>query len=269
MKVAILLLLASVFAVGCTGHAEAAGPTFRELGPVILTVGVSPDGTAHGFKLGEYGAVDGVLPSAFFTSSGDRQISELYEHVADGRPVWRIGVTGARASSWAADLDVIVTTTHADLVDSRRFVVEDFALDRGAALELRPPLPPGQRDWRSRQGEEVRMVFSVYVPPPTIPSPPPIQEADVLDGTFTAWLQETTPGGAVTAQLLITTLVFVMFMARAPQTPWGVMMASVVLILTPWAPVMFGIGDTIAASIVFVNVLSGAFVYKVFAARTE
>ena len=46
-------------------------------------------------------------------------------------------------------------------------------------------------------------------------------------------------------------------------------MASVVLILTPWAPVMFGIGDTIAASIVFVNVLSGAFVYKVFAARTE
>ena len=60
-----------------------------------------------------------------------------------------------------------------------------------------------------------------------------------------------------------------MFMARAPQTPWGVMMASVVLILTPWAPVMFGIGDTIAASIVFVNVLSGAFVYKVFAARTE
>ena len=131
---------------------------------MTLTVEVSPDGTAHGFKRGEYGAVDGALPSAFFTSSGDRQISELYEHVADGRPVWRIGVTGARASSWAADLDVIVTTTHADLVDSRRFVarlrreaprsscahhcplVRDFVGDRGAALELRPPLPPGQRD---------------------------------------------------------------------------------------------------------------------------
>ena len=184
MKVAILLLLASVFAVGCTGRAEAAGPTFRELGPVILTVGVSLDGTAHGFKLGEYGAVDGVLPSAFFTTAGDRPLSALYERVVDGAVVWLVGVPGARASSWAADIDVIVTTTHADLVDSRRFVVEDFALDRGAALELRPPLPPGQRDWRDRLGEEVRMVFSVYEPPPTIPSPPPIQEADALDGTF-------------------------------------------------------------------------------------
>ena len=262
-------LLVSVFAVGCSGRAEAAGPAFRELGTVTLTVGVSLDGTAHGFKRGEYGAVDGVLPAAFFTSSGDRQISELYEQVVDGNVVWRVGVTGARASSWAADLDVIVTTTHADLVDSRRFVVEDFALDRGAVVELRPPLPPGRRDWRDRLGEEVRMVFSVYELPPTIPAPPPIEDADALDGSFTAWLQETTPGGAVTAQVLITILVFVMFLARAPQTPWGVMMASVVLILTPWVPVMFGIGDTIAASIVFVNVLSGAFVYKVFAARTE
>ena len=263
------MLLAAVFAVSCSGRAEAAEPTFRELGTVTLTVGVSPDGTAHGFKRGEYGAVDGALPSAFFTSSGDRQISELYEHVADGRPVWRIGVTGARASSWAADLDVIVTTTHADLVDSRRFVVQDFVGDRGAALELRPPLPPGQRDWRSRQGEEVRMVFSVYVPPPTIPAPAAIGEADALDGSFTAWLQETTPGGAVMAQTLIVILVYIMFLFRAPSTPWGVMLTAVVLILTPWVPVVFGFGDTIAASIVFVNVVAGAFVYKVFAARTE
>ena len=130
---------------------------------MTLTVGVSLDGTAHGFKRGEYGAVDGVLPAAFFTSSGDRQISELYEQVVDGNVVWRVGVTGARASSWAADLDVIVTTTHADLVDSRRFVVEDFALDRGAVLELRPPLPPGRRDWRDRLGEEVRTHIRVQI----------------------------------------------------------------------------------------------------------
>ena len=64
-------------------------------------------------------------------------------------------------------------------------------------------------------------------------------------------------------------MVFVMFLARAPQTPLGVMMASVVLIVTPWVPVIFGFGDTIAASIVLVNVLSGSFVYKMFAARTE
>ena len=134
------------YAVGCSGRAEAAG-SYRALGTVTLTVGVSLDGSAHGFKRGEYGALDGTLPSAFFTTAGERQISELYETVVDGRVVWRIAIPGARASSWAADLDVVLETFHEDLVDSRRFVVEDLDLDRGAALELRPPLPPGQKDW--------------------------------------------------------------------------------------------------------------------------
>ena len=162
-----------------------------------------------------------------------------------------------------------MTTTHADLVDSRRFVVEDFALDRGRRVGAAPTTAPWSERLAGpsgRRGEDGLLGVRAAAHHPVTA---PIQEADALDGTFTAWLQETTLGGAVTAQLLITILVFVMFMARAPQTPWGVMMASVVLILTPWAPVMFDIGDTIAASIVFVNVLSGAFVYKVFAARTE
>ena len=175
--------------VGCAGRAAAAPPTVRELGTVTLTVGVSPDGTAHGFKRGEYGAVDGALPSEFFTTTGARQISELSEQVVDDLVVWLVGVPGARASSWAADLDIVMTTSHADLVDSRRFVVGDFALDRGAAVELRPPLPPGQRDWRARVGEQVMVSFSVYTPPPTIPSPPPIQEADALDGSFMEFIQ--------------------------------------------------------------------------------
>ena len=39
--------------------------------------------------------------------------------------------------------------------------------------------------------------------------------------------------------------------------------------LTPWVPVIFGYGSTIAASINFVNIAVGAFAYKVFVARAE
>ena len=39
--------------------------------------------------------------------------------------------------------------------------------------------------------------------------------------------------------------------------------------LTPWVPVFFGYGSTVAASITFVNIAAGAFAYKIFFARTE
>ena len=54
-----------------------------------------------------------------------------------------------------------------------------------------------------------------------------------------------------------------------PATPWGIITAAAVLILSPWVPYVFGFGDPIAASIVFVNVVAGTFTYKVFASRTE
>ena len=159
------------YAVGCS-RAEAAGPTFRELGIVTLTVGSSLNGLVHGFKRGEYGYLEGALPSAFFTTSGDRQISELTESVVDGRVVWRIAVPGARPSSWAADLDVVWETIHEDQVDTRRFVVEDFDHARGVALSLRPPLPPGQRDCQSRVGQEVTIIMTVGRAP-VAPTPSP------------------------------------------------------------------------------------------------
>ena len=46
-------------------------------------------------------------------------------------------------------------------------------------------------------------------------------------------------------------------------------MAAIVLVMTPWIPVFFGYGSTLAAVIILVNVAAGAFTYKVFAARTE
>ena len=63
-------------------------------------------------------------------------------------------------------------------------------------------------------------------------------------------------GGGVVAQLLVTISVFAMFLYKTPTTPWGIIMAAAVLILSPWVPaVAFGFGDTIMASIVFVNVV--------------
>ena len=58
------------------------------------------------------------------------------------------------------------------------------------------------------------------------------------------------------AQLLVTISVFAMVLYKTPTTPWGIIMAAAVLILSPWVPVVaFGFGDPIMASIVFVNVV--------------
>ena len=59
------------------------------------------------------------------------------------------------------------------------------------------------------------------------------------------------------------------FMLTAPATPWSLIMGAVVLTMTGWVPVLFGFGSTIAASIVAVNVVVGAYTYKAWAARTE
>ena len=71
------------------------------------------------------------------------------------------------------------------------------------------------------------------------------------------------------AQVMIVIIVFVMFIFKAPATPMGVLMTSIVLMMTPWIPMLFGFGETIAAVIILVNLATGAFAYKAFAARTE
>ena len=83
------------------------------------------------------------------------------------------------------------------------------------------------------------------------------------------WLSETTPGGPVIAQMLITLLVYAGVLWRTPTTSWGVMTAALALVLTPWIPTFWGYGSTMAASVVGVNVALGAYCWKVWAARTE
>ena len=51
-----------------------------------------------------------------------------------------------------------------------------------------------------------------------------------------------------------------------PRTAWGVLWRSLVLVLTPWAPVAYGYGDPIMASIVFLNVVYGPFGWRLLSA---
>ena len=72
------------------------------------------------------------------------------------------------------------------------------------------------------------------------------------------------------AQTMIVILVFLGFTFTAKPTPNNIILSAICLIITPWVPVVvFGIGPTIAASIIFVNILTGAYAYKSFAGRTE
>ena len=97
----------------------------------------------------------------------------------------------------------------------------------------------------------------------------PLTEPAGATDSFIAFLSETTPGGAVMAQSLIVLFVYAMFLYRAPGTPQGVIMSAIVLILTAWVPALLGYGDPIAASIIFINVLAGAYAYRSFTRQAE
>ncbi len=97
----------------------------------------------------------------------------------------------------------------------------------------------------------------------------PVGEYTLTATAYIEFLSATTPGGPVMAQTLVVILVYAAFLFKAPATPTGLIMAAIVLILTPWVPVLFGYGSTIAASINMVNIVVGALIYRVFAARTE
>ena len=153
--------------------------------------------------------------------------------------------------------------------DMRSFVLGGFIVSRsGRTLKLDPPLP--SRDWESRDAQEVAIEFRRHRAQ-TTPAVLPAAETEPVGapGSFVAFLAETTPGGAVTAQMVIVVMVYLAVILKTPGTVWGVWVAAITLIMTPWVPVLFGFGDTIAASINLINVPAGAFVYKVFAARTE
>ena len=240
------------------------------LGRIVFTVGNS--GADYGVDDGAYGTLDiGTFPAALFADGLSRSVDQIYED-ADG--AWYFTYSGGLAGDWLDDQElldeIVVDVKYEGDVDDRSFVlggfVDSYPGTRG--LKIAPPLP--SRDWASRSGQEVAFQFRRHVAhmaAPTVPLPLVPPTADT--GSFAEWLAETTPGGPVMAQMLITLIVFAGFLIKAPATPWGIMLAALVLIMTPWLPTIWGFGSTMAASIVFVNVVAGAYCYKIYIARTE
>ena len=238
------------------------------LGRIDITVGRA--GGDYGYVSGSYGTLIGEFPVALFGDDTARTVGGIYED-ADGN--WYFTYSGGMADDWnisQKELDeVVVEVTYEDGKDSRSFVLGGFIEERTGdyTLKFDPPLP--SRDWDDKDGEEVAFEFRRLRSQTTATTVPRETEPEGERGSFVEFLTESTPGGAVTAQMLIVILVYLMFIRTAPPTPFGVMLSAGVLILSPWVPMIFGYGDVLAASIILVNVLLAAFTYKVFAARTQ
>ena len=135
-------------------------------------------------------------------------------------------------------------------------------------LTLDPPLLG--RDLDAKVGESVTLEFTRRVAPTIHVAPTRITEDDVGEpGSFIQWVADTTPGGPVTAQMIMVIFVYVAMLQSVPATPRGILAAGTVLVLTPWLPVLIGFGSSLAASIIFVNVAVGGFAYKAWIRRTE
>ena len=255
-----LLATAVLLAVlACPRLAEA--QTVDELGSVTFRVGSAS--AESGYRDSGLGSlVSGDWPGALFTDGQDRTVTQVTEDALGAAgPRWWFMATGWKSA--AALDDVTVTVTYEDGVDDRSFVLGGF-ID-GAILE--PPIP--SVDWADRAGELVTLAFSRRVAAAAPATPAPLVAPATEPDSFAEWLSATTPGGPVMVQLMIVLIVFVGFILTAPATPWGLIMGAVVLTMTGWVPVLFGFGSTIAASIVAVNVVVGAYTYKAWAARTE
>ena len=257
----IALVLLAVFIVDVGADHDTV--TVTDLGRVVVRMGSA--GTDVGYSITGYGElIEGRWPGAMFADGQPRDVSSVFED-EDG---WHLEYSGAPApGGWRAELDTItVNVLYEDGRDARTFVLGGFIAARsGRTLTL---TLTHARDWADRTGQMVVLEFSERLPP-AVPPPAAAAAAEGQPGSFVELLSKITPGGPVMAQALIVIMVYTMFIFTAPPTPWGIMLSAIVLILTPWVPVLFGYGSTIAGSIVFVNVVAGAYAYKVFAARTE
>lgn len=257
-----MLLVAGLGAMPVTAQEEPV-----QLGSVTFTVGESGDNT--GYSLGRHGSVDsGRWPAELVEGDSSALVTEVFEG-SSGHWIF----TGDAPWRSAEELEAFtVEAIYEDGRDTRSFVLGGFIEDqRLEGLKLRPPLPPAaSRDWDSKVGEVVTLLFSRAAIPPAAVAVAPLTEPTAPPGCFLDFLQTSTPGGGMIAQTMITVVVFIGFTLRAKPSPHNLILASIVLIITPWVPVVvFGIGSTILASIVAVNILTGAFAFKVFAARTE
>ena len=238
------------------------------LGRIVIDVDNS--GSDYGYDSGSYGTLDsGNFPGALFGDGNARTVAEIYE---DDDANWHFRYSGGANNDWLDDeeaLDeILVDVFYESDDDMRSFVLGGFIVSRsGRTLKLDPPIP--SRDWESRDGQEVAIEFRRHRSQATAPTPTRVTPPPAAAGSFVEFLQETVAGGPVMFQTMITLIVFGLFLKTAPSSPRGTITAVIVLVLTPWVPVVaLGYGEPVASSIIAVNVLMGAYGYNSFAASS-
>ena len=239
------------------------------LGSIVFVVGSS--GTDYGYDSGSFGSLtSGQFPEGLFDDHTARTVEALYEN-ADAE--WVLEYSGGTANDWLSDEEardrITLTVTYADDVDTREFVLGGFVEASGSnnRITLAPPLP--SRDWNGHDGETVRLDFHRHRSQAATPVITPVVDPGASTGSMAAFISETTPGGPVVAQNLIVLLVYVIWMWKGAQTVKSLMIGGFILVLTPWVPVVFGMGDIVSAVINFVNILLGAYVYKYYFESSE
>ena len=240
------------------------------LSRIVIEVGSS--GTTYGFDAGSYGTLfTGDYPGALFNDDQDRDVEAITED-ADG--YWYFEYTGGTGGDWNTDqehLDNIhVAVTYESEMDGRDFVIGGFIVERnGNVLKIAPPLP-NTRDWDDKDAEQIAFDFRHPRTEPADPTlPPKIEDPVGLPGSPVEWIVNNTPGGRVMTQSMIVLLVYFLYMSRAPATAWGLWIGVGALVGTAWVTVFLGFGSIMGASMALLNIISGAFLYKGWIARTE
>ena len=240
-----------------------------QLGQVVITTGSSGDDYGYTDNYGLL--VSGSFPGELFNDGNSRTVNAVYE---DAAGYWYLTYSGGTANNWLSDqeqLDEITLEVHyADGVDFRSFVLGGFIDSRTGQRTLRLDPPIHSRDWDTQSGDNISLVFHRHrVQAVSAPTPDPLTDPSGEPDSFVEFLAERTPGGPIVAQALIVILVYAGFLFRSPSDPWSILIAAVVLIMTPWVPVFWDFGEPVAAALVGLNVAAGAYAYKSWAAGPE
>ena len=234
------------------------------LGTVEFAAGCG--GSDCGYVQGGYGTLSsGAFPGELFDSRSDRVVQEFRED-ADG--FWHLRYSGGTDDDWLSDESklntILVRVSYEDGMDGREFVLGGFISERQGnnRLKLEPPVP--SRDFESRNGETVRVEFVRHIAQshPTVMTQ--LVPPDARANSIVAFISETTPGGPEVVQHLIVMLVFGTWMLKGNHSGYSLLLAGVILVLTPWVSAIFKLGTPMAAAIIFCNILLGAYVYKYY-----
>ena len=234
------------------------------LGTIEFVTGCT--GNDCGYVQGSYGTLSsGDFPEEIFDSGSDRTVLEFRED-ADG--FWYLRYQGGTAYDWLSDDDdlntILVVVTYEDGKDSREFVLGGFLSERQSdnRLKVDPPIP--STDFATRSGETVTVDFVRHIGDPQPDVVQQVTPPNPRPDSMVEFIAETTPGGPVVAQSLIVLLVYAVWMWKGQHSTYSLILAGLILVLTPWVPVVFGLGTVTAAVINFVNILLGAYCYKYY-----